>query len=63
VTWLLTAAVIAAGAVAILVAMLRLAREIPRALGPRDECGRVLRPAVIRIRAAAEEVRARTPQA
>jgi hypothetical protein len=62
VIWMLVAAVIAAGAVAIFAAIIRLGREIPRALDTLDEFGRQLEPALVRVRTATDDTRSRTPR-
>jgi hypothetical protein len=58
--WMLVAAVVAVGAVAIVFAIVRLGHEIPRAVEALDAFGREMRPALIRVSAATEDVRART---
>jgi hypothetical protein len=60
--WMLVAAVVAAGAVAVVYAIARLGHEIPRAVEALDAFGREIRPALIRVDAATEDVRARTTQ-
>ena len=56
------AAVVAAGALAVLLAVARLGREVPPVLEAFDGLGRELAPAVIRVRSATEQVQARTPE-
>jgi hypothetical protein len=60
--WLFAAAVVAAGAVAVLFAVARLGREVPAALDAFDGFERELRPGLIRLRSATEQLQARTPQ-
>jgi ABC-type transporter Mla subunit MlaD len=63
VTWMLVAAVIAIGAAGVCYALTRVRRAIPRAIDALDGFGRELRPALVRVHTATDEVRARTPQA
>jgi hypothetical protein len=63
VTWMLVALLIAAAAAGLGTAIARVRRAIPRALDALDSFGRELQPALVRVRTATDEVRARTPQA
>ena len=60
--WMLVAAVVAVGAVAVVFAIVRMGHEIPRAVEALDAFGREMRPALIRVSAATEDLRARTTQ-
>jgi hypothetical protein len=60
--WFLAAIVVATCALAVLAAVARLGREIPRVLEAFDDFGRELSPALIRVRSATEHLQARTPQ-
>ena len=61
-TWMLVVAVAVLATMALGVAIARLGREIPRALEALDSFGRQLRPALVRVRTATDDVRSRTPQ-
>jgi hypothetical protein len=61
-TWLLVATVIVASAGAVGVALARLARTLPRVLDVLDGFGRELRPALVRVRNATDELRTAPPR-
>jgi hypothetical protein len=58
-TWILVAVVLVVGMAALAAAILRLGRELPRALDALDSFGRELRPALVRVRTATDDVRTR----
>jgi hypothetical protein len=60
--WLLAAAVVAAGAVGVLLAVARLSREVDPVVEAFAALGRELRPELIRVRSATEQVQTRTPE-
>jgi hypothetical protein len=60
--WMLVAATVAVGAIALIFAIVRLGHEIPQAVEALDAFGREMRPALIRVRVATDDVRTRTPQ-
>jgi ABC-type transporter Mla subunit MlaD len=62
VTWMLVATLIAVCAAGLYYGITRARRAIPRALDTLDGFGRDLQPALVRLRTATDDVRARTPQ-
>jgi hypothetical protein len=58
-TWLLVATIVTLAAIGVTRAIVRFGHELPRLLVALDEFGREVRPAVVRVRTATDELRDR----